>query len=58
MYRVILRLYECGGFYLERVFLNSWNDDDPLVVLKWETEKTDSAGLYVQIVAVVLSAWG
>lgn len=23
MYRVVLRLYECGGFYLERVFLNS-----------------------------------
>lgn len=57
-YRVVLRLYECRGLYLERFFLISWNDDNPLVVLKQEIKNADSAGLCVHIVAVVLSAWG
>lgn len=46
MNRVALRLCECSRLYLERVFLHSWNDDELLVVLEWDTKNTDSAGLW------------
>lgn len=60
MYRVVLRLYECSELYLE---IPEMIMMILLVFLKQNAEKTDSAGLNVQIVPVVqmnflrTSAW-
>lgn len=50
MYRVVLRLYECSELYLE---IPEMIMMILLVFLKQNAEKTDSAGLNVQIVPVV-----
>lgn len=50
MYRVVLRLYECSELYLE---IPEMIMMILLVFLKQNAEKTDNAGLNVQIVPVV-----